>query len=117
MDSMPLEIRRGLLELVAAGDFDNLDIGDDKRTALSYVLQAMALELMATSIKLEHETAPALAVAGAALGGLLGIGNESDDELMVKMHAHTSSIREHITHTIGFRCSSHCNHAMKDLPA
>ena len=36
-------MRRGLNELVAAGDFDNLNIGDDKRTALSFVLQAIAV--------------------------------------------------------------------------
>jgi hypothetical protein len=88
-DVMSLETRRGLLELVAFGDFDNLTLGDDKQTALSYVLQAIALELMATSIKLETETAPALAVVGAVIGGLLGIDNTSTEELMGR-HARPS---------------------------
>lgn len=107
---MPQQLRRDLLELIAFGDFDGLSggIGDDKQTALSYVLQALALELMATSIKLETETAPALAVAGAVIGGLLGIGNTSPEKLMIAMHERAAGIREHIRHTIGINCGSSC---------
>ena len=78
--SPTLEERRELLALLAIDGLafaDNFGDGgtEAKLDAVSFVLQAIATELAAVSIRLETEVDPALQALGAMVGGLFGIGN------------------------------------------
>ena len=94
-----LQQRREMIELVAC---DGLTaFADDPQGAVTYVLQAICVELLALSISVEQEVQPAMKVGGAMLGGLFGIDSTATDPVIVRMHQEAKRLRAHVARQIG----------------
>lgn len=95
-----LETRRNFLTLLAGGEIDDLN-EIEGQTGVNWrdmALQAIAMELIGVSFKVENDlTMDAVRVIGAMVNGLFGADmNDDADQLLLGLHGAGRRMREHI---------------------